>query len=105
LLLIDDVLLFLYKPAASSSAHGYPSNSGFTSDGADNLAKDLSHMSDGVSSSWARPTGWLPKDDFSLEAEREKNRKPAKNEITALFACGLPKLPRICGRSTTVPIS
>lgn len=78
----DDVLLFLYsrrqalRPMAILPTAAY-------SDGADNLAKDLSHMSD--ASRQAGATYWLvTKDDFSLEAEREKIAT-RQNEITALL--------------------
>src|SRR5439155_16702926 len=78
----DDVLLFLYsrrqalRPMAILPTAAY-------SNGADNLAKDLSHMSD--ASRQAGATYWLvTKDDFSLEAEREKIAI-RQNEITALL--------------------
>jgi hypothetical protein len=78
----DDVLLFLYsrrqalRPMAILPTAAY-------SNGADNLAKDLSHMSD--ASRQAGATYWLvTKDDFSLEAEREKIAT-RQNEITALL--------------------
>ena len=78
----DDVLLFLYsgrqalRPMAILPTAAY-------SKGADNLAKDLSHMSD--ASRQAGATYWLvTKDDFSLEAEREKIAT-RQNEITAVL--------------------
>jgi len=78
----DDVLLFLYsrrqalRPMAILPTAAY-------SNGADNLAKDLSHMSDAPRQAGA--TYWLvTKDDFSLEAEREKIAI-RQNEITALL--------------------
>jgi hypothetical protein len=78
----DDVLLFLYsrrqalRPMAILPAAAY-------SKGADNLAKDLSHMSE--ASRQAGATYWLvTKDDFSLEAEREKIAT-RQNDITALL--------------------
>jgi hypothetical protein len=78
----DDVLLFLYsrrqalRPMAILPTAAY-------SNGADNLAKDLSHMSD--ASRQAGATYWLvTKDDFSLEAEREKIAT-RQNEITAVL--------------------